>query len=78
MGIVSIVTNFARSVRAEFVKEIEEQREFVREMTPDERAEFEAMMIVNGVVPGAPVFFDGTRIRARLAAKKREAALVAQ
>ncbi len=78
MGIVSIVTTFAKRVRAEISREMAEQREFFKEMTPDERAEFEAVMIVNGVVPGAPVYYDATKIHARVAAKKRAAALVAQ
>jgi|GEM_PF-3899787 len=78
MGIVSIVKNFVSSARAEWDKGIAEEREFYKEMTPDERAEFNAVLIVNAAAPGAPVCYDGSRIRARLAAKKRTAALVAQ
>jgi len=78
MGIVSIVKNFASRARAEWDKAIAEEREFYKEMTPDERAEFDAVLIVNAAVPGAPVCYDARHIHARLAAKKRAAALVAQ
>lgn len=78
MGIVSIVKKFANHVRAEWDKGIAEEREFYNEMTPDEKAEFNSVLIVNAAVPGAPVCYDGSHIRARLAAKKRAAALVAQ